>query len=734
MAESKQITRRKFLERTKHTGLGAVAGLPLWKTLQASAAESSAADSGKVFRAGAYAVDITPEEFPVVVNGGFQPRYAEEAHDRLHARCLVLDDGQAQLAIVVVDSCVIGRELTDQIKQQIGEATGIATERIFMSATHTHSAPAVIGALNTPPDEKYVKFLPGRIVEGVRHAQKNLAPARIGWGVGQLPELAQSRRWITRPDKMKTDPFGEDTVRATMHPGYRNPDWEEPSGPMDPAVSVLAVQSKEGKPIALLAAYSIHYVGSPALSADYFGVFANRIAELIGPGDSERPTVGILANGTSGDAYIRDYTSATPQKFDKVQVANAVADVAHKVYQSIEFHDWVPVVSAERTLELEVRQPKVEWARRELENVAPDQIKTGSQVYAREQFLLAEMPPTREMKLQAVRIGEMGLVGIPCEVFAITGLKIRRLSPLEPTFTISLANGWDGYLPPPEQHALGGYTTWLARSSCLEVDAEPKVVDVVMQLLEEVAGKAAIARKPQPPAAYAKAVEESKPLVYWRLDDFNGPSAGERISGGPLGQFETQIAYYMAGPQAKDFPGFEADNRAPHFIGQRLIAELDSLGPVYSVELWFYNAMPNDARPMTGYLFSRGGATEGDHLAIGGTDHEPGKLVFRRGDKPDRAAVGKRLIALRNWVPRESWHHVVMVRQADRVAVYLDGQPTPEISDAAAPTTGATKLFIGGHAANQFNFEGKIDEVAVYNRALKTEEIVAHYKAATKAQ
>ena len=54
---------------------------------------------------------------------------------------------------------------------------------------------------------------------------------------------------------------------------------------------------------------------------------------------------------------------------------------------------------------------------------------------------------------------------------------------------IELANGSEGYIPPPEQHALGGYTTWPARTAGLEVQAEPKIVETVLGLLEQVAGK-----------------------------------------------------------------------------------------------------------------------------------------------------------------------------------------------------------------------------------------------------
>jgi len=701
----------------------------------AGAAVASAREP-KPFRAGAYAMDITPTWFPIVVNGHFQPRYAEKAEDPLHARCVVLDDGAEQVAIVVVDSCVIGRELMDEAKRLAHEATGIPTDRMFLSATHTHSAPASIGALNTDPDEKYVAFLPGRIAEGIRRAQANLAPARVGWGIGQLPELAMSRRWIIRPDKIRDDPFGEPTVRATMHPGYRNPDWEDESGPMDPAVSVLALKSHDGKPLALLAAYSIHYVGAPILSADYFGAFANRMAELVGPSDAERPFVGILANGTSGDAYIRDYSRKTGRKFDRFQVADAVANVAFEVYRSMEFHDRAPLAMGECKLELGVRKPKLDWAKKVLAEAEGRPPKTSSEVYAREHMLLSQMPPTRELKLQALRIGGLGIVGIPAEVFAITGLKVRERSPIQPTFTISLANGWDGYLPPPEQLSMGGYTTWLARSSCLEAEAEPKIVATLMGLLDEVAGDARTPPAVPSPGPYAAAVLAAKPAVYWRLGELNGPDALDAASGKPRGTFETRIAYGMPGPRADAFPGFEPANRAPHFVGERMKASVDDLGDAYTVELWLYNSMPTDARPVTGYFLSIGpvdatGAA-GDHLAIGGTDAASGKLLFHQGDRLDDALTGTTDVALRNWVTRDSWHHVALVRGADQVAVYLDGNPQPELSGQAKPSIprGPRAVFLGGRPDNVANFEGRIDEVAIYPRALSADQIAAHYRAA----
>ena len=76
---------------------------------------------------------------------------------------------------------------------------------------------------------------------------------------------------------------------------------------------------------------------------------------------------------------------------------------------------------------------------------------------------------------------------MPCEVFAEIGLELKRRSPLRPTFTIELANGYNGYLPSPEQHALGGYETWRATSSYLEVQASRKMTEALLEMLAEVA-------------------------------------------------------------------------------------------------------------------------------------------------------------------------------------------------------------------------------------------------------
>jgi len=486
-----------------------------------------AEEERKLFRAGADAIDITPRKFPVVVNAMFEERSASSANDPLHARCLVLDDGATRLAIAVVDSCMLPRDLIDEAKQLARQLTGIPVDRILVSVTHTHSAPSAMGCLGSRPDPDYTRFLPGQIAHGIQEAAKNLAPARVGWKVVKAEEYTYNRRWIFRSDRVGLDPFGERTVRANMHPGHQSPDAIGPSGPVDPDLTLLSFESPGGRSIALLANFSMHYYGSPLLSADYYGRFAEKMAELVGvdPDSVKPPFVAIMSQGTSGDLMWMDY--GQPRKEIGFEAyAEAISRLAHEAFKKIEYRDWVPLSMRESRLSLRRRVPseaRLAWARKIAAGLGDRLPRTQPEIYALEQIYLHESP-TAELKLQAIRVGALGIAAIPDEVFAITGLKIKAQSPLEPTMNIELANGSEGYIPPPEQHKLGGYTTWPARTAGLEVEAEPKILEAVLRLLEEVSGKrrseVALAHGPA-----AKGVLASRPLAYWRLDEMRGPWA-----------------------------------------------------------------------------------------------------------------------------------------------------------------------------------------------------------------
>lgn len=469
--------RRKFLAMLTAAGLGGA-------RLEGSGVRE---DAPRRLRAGAAVSDITPA-LGVSLDGVImQIGPAEKIHDPLCARCLVLDDARSRVAIVVADVTMAKARVLNRAKLLAHERTGIPTEHMLMAATHTHAAPRMMGAPTADIDREYYELFCQRIADAVEAAVERLAPAMIGWGSAHVPQFTENRRWFVKPGTMPPNPFGQTTDHVLMY-GNRKGIGTKPSGPVDPELSVVSVRHADGRPMAVLANYSVHYVGGygrRTVSSDYFGCFAQRIAELLAAESSGADVVGIMSNGTSGD------TAAVGGGYPKMAaMAEVLATEAAEVCRQAAHRDVVPLVVRRSDVQLGIRRPdeaQLRWARTALSKPLTEGEHKWRNIYAREALLLSQYPPTVRLRLQALGIGELGIVAVPCEVFAATGLAIKTESPMKPVFTIGLANGHQGYLPTPEAHTLGGYETWPARSSCLEVNAEPKVRGKVLELLQEVA-------------------------------------------------------------------------------------------------------------------------------------------------------------------------------------------------------------------------------------------------------
>ncbi|MDY0166809.1 MAG: hypothetical protein RBS80_09715 [Thermoguttaceae bacterium] len=454
-----------------------------------------AAASERVFRAGAAKSNITPPMGALLV-GEWVPQPASHVNDELWARCLVLDDGDNRIVVVIADNLGFCREVGDAARGWIEEETGIPGKHVLLAATHTHSGPSARSARRLATDElnEYQHFLARRMADGVRTALNNLAPARIGFGSAELPGDVFNRRWYMEPGDHLRNPFGG-MDRVRMNPPQGHETLIKPAGPTDAEIAFLSLQTVEGRPIALLANYSLHYVGGiPAghVSAGYFGAFADRIQELLGADRLDPPFVGIMSNGTSGDINNRNHREGGerhPPYARMREVADRAAQAVLKAHGQIEFHEWVPLAAKFDEVTLAARKPNEELVAYMRGVLAKPE---GEPVYHRHERNYAgrilrqlEVPDEVAVPVQALRIGPVGIAGLPFEVFAETGLELKERSPLKPAFTISFANGSYSYLPTPEQHELGGYETWLG-TSLVEEQASVKLVSRLLEMLEQL--------------------------------------------------------------------------------------------------------------------------------------------------------------------------------------------------------------------------------------------------------
>ncbi len=444
-------------------------------------------------RIGAHAIDVTPD-LNVLLDGTIsKPGPAKGVHDRLHARCVAFDDGNTRAAIAIIDNTMIAREILDDARNQIHEATGVPARNLLLAATHTHSTPRALNIGQGKANLDYHQKLATLIAKGVQLAFKNVRPASIGWGSYDEPRFVFNRRWFVDDQLTPPNPFGEKTDRVWMNPprgGLLNP-----AGPVDTEVYVVSAKKRSGEPIFLLGNYGLHYVGGTSrgqISADYFGVFSEHVKKLIATPDQSPAFVGLMSNGTSGDVNAINFAGERqrfPAYVRMKQIGKAIATNAAQVYRDMSFFDSGKIKVATKELTLGIRKPgakRLAWARDTLAKTKPTARFPRNVIYANEAIALSRMPDTVNIMLQAIRIDDLVIAAIPNEVFAETGLLIKAQSPFKSTFTIELANGYHGYLPTAKQHEWGGYETWPARSSLLEVKAEEKIRRATLELIHSL--------------------------------------------------------------------------------------------------------------------------------------------------------------------------------------------------------------------------------------------------------
>lgn len=448
-------------------------------------------------RAGAATSNITPELGSEIV-GGFVPYPSKHIHDELHARCLVLDDGKTKLALVVCDLLGIDRVVSDEARRLIAERQGIPPSHVLISATHTHSASSALGKDSRKLNQvgnAYQSFVAKRIADGVARAVNQLRPAQLAYGTVDVPEHVFNRRWHMRPGTVPVNPFG--TVDAVkMNPPAGSENLVEPAGPIDPAVSFLAVRDREGRPISVYAAYSLHYVGgvgSADVSADYFAVFSEHLKKRLVPDESSLnmpPFVAMMANATSGDINNINFRTPRGRRAPYEQIRFVGEDVANKVHdamQKVTYEDQITLAASYREPMIGLRRPtpaELEWATK---TIAAGKQREGdlSYIYAERTMRLAEYPETAPVPLQVLRIGQVAIGTMPFEVFCEIGLEFKSRSPIQPAFMVELAHGYFGYLPTPRQHRLGGYETWIGTNR-VEPEASDKMMTVLLEMASEL--------------------------------------------------------------------------------------------------------------------------------------------------------------------------------------------------------------------------------------------------------
>ena len=446
MTDSSHKTRRAFLQ----TSLAGGIALP---NLMHAATASSPLPEAKPFRAGAAEADITP---PVGISlaGSLTGRASKSILDPLHVRAVVLESGGTRIAFVLLDLIAFNNEDTARARLAASQAGNLPVENICVSCIHTHSAPCTLTIFQSVREAAYIETVIQRVGEAVRKAAERLQPARAAWANGWEPRAGFNRRYHMKDGTLKTNP------------GQANPNVLRPAGPTDPQIPMLMVESLAGMPIAVVANFSLHYIGDrpgDTISADYFGVFANLLRERKG-----QECVALLTHGASGDVNNVDVlhkpVARQPGERSR-EVAGWLADQVDACWAKAKFEEKPVIVATQSTYEQRVRKPKgaeIDQARQESEN---EKLPLLDRLYAKERLELLKWPDEIPMVIQSLRVGGFAASTFPGEMFCRFGLDLKNASPFPVTAFIELANGFSGYTPTRTDYDLGGYETQLARSA-----------------------------------------------------------------------------------------------------------------------------------------------------------------------------------------------------------------------------------------------------------------------------
>jgi hypothetical protein len=422
--------------------------------------------------------DITPK-VGMEVPGGFSKRTGTGVRDPLLAVACVVHDGTNPVALVGVDAVAILGSTVRRARGMIAEATRIPGAHVLVGASHTHTGGPVIGTAGDDEDPVYLDILARGIAAAVGNAWRSLHAAELGIGTGQEGSIAFNRRFLMRDGREITHPGKPGTPHHAA--------IVAPAGPIDPDVGVLAARDPSGRVTGVVVHFACHstVVGGTEFSADYAGFLRTHLQARYG---SRTPVVFLL--GACGDITQVDNQS-TAHEFGAEHADLMGMKLAAEAERTIGRMAWLhdaPVQVAVETVALPIRPDPDPDAERPAFGLGS--APSWEAAYARERALVAQErrhTPKVPCEVQAIRIGPLGIATNGAEFFCEYGLRIKRCSPLRPTWVVSLANQCIGYVATAQGFVAGGYEPRTARSSKMALDTGQRLVETALKALGAVA-------------------------------------------------------------------------------------------------------------------------------------------------------------------------------------------------------------------------------------------------------
>lgn len=444
-----------------------------------------------LLQAGFARLDITPP-LGIEISGYYVKRIADGVLDPLTVNALALELEGKEIILVSMDMLGLYGPEADTIRKAIAQSQNLPEESIYIHCTHTHTGPKLLIEQPDSLEEEYVEYLHHKAQDVVTLARADRKPAKMGYGIGQAPNVAFVRRFRMKDGSVRTNP------------GVNNPDIVAPIGDVDERVTVLRFDREGGETIVLVN-FANHpdTVGGCKISADWPGFVRQTVEKTL---DN---TKCLTFNGAQGDVNhvnvhpTGGYLNDMFMDFDDVArgyaharyIGRVVAAGVLQAYDKVKYVEVDKLRFAQKIIRVPANLPtqdELAEAKKIYElylDGKSDQLPyTGmmlTTVVARSKrmVLLENGPEAFDMRLSAVSIGDVAFVGIPGEPFTGIGRGLKETQGYELVVPTCLTNGAMGYFPMMECYEEGGYE---AGSSNFKAGVAELLISEGQKLLAEL--------------------------------------------------------------------------------------------------------------------------------------------------------------------------------------------------------------------------------------------------------
>ena len=423
------------------------------------------ADAEFLWQVGAATAEMVADD-NMVIGGGISPATLAGQEGKLQATATVIH-GQTRLCLVSVDILMMHRDYLDQAAQEIERTCDIPFENILINASHTHHAPSTVTVHGYERDKEFCRRTVTAIVAAANEANRlatDSPPCRGLFRLGQEATVGQNSRQLLKDGKIYWIGPMDDFVR--------------PTDPFDVDLPVLAFQQESGQLSAALFNHSTHCIGarSGKRSPGFYGLAAQELSEQHGTPIS-------YLSGAGGSTH--NLRLSTDEMVIRIKGAFDAALKSAEPMQSSSLK------SIKREVQFQVRtfdeQAEDQAVREYCQKYAPSHADSIVQVFRDSRAKLKPFQgESRPMWLQAMRIGDVMLVGVPAEFFTALGLEIKRRSPYRYTFVCGLSNDYIGYTPSRQGFENGGYQAWMGSHSFSEPGTGEMIVEECLEMLAEL--------------------------------------------------------------------------------------------------------------------------------------------------------------------------------------------------------------------------------------------------------